>query len=345
MIRFNNDYNHGAHPAILKALEETNCNSYGGYGLDELCNSASEDIKKYLDCPQAEIHFLVGGTQTNVIAVSSALKSYQGILCADSGHINVHETGSMEAFGHKILVLPSENGKITAKQIEKESLLFASSPVKEHITQPKMVYISQPTEFGTVYSKKELEDLSSVCRKYGLFLFADGARLGYALGAPECDVTLKDLAACCDMFYIGGTKCGTLFGEALVITNPLLQPDFRSYIKQGGAMLAKGWLLGLQFHTLFKDGLYFRITENACSLAMRIKNAFRSKGIKSYIESPTNQQFVVVTESQKKILAEKYIFEDEGNDEHGNFIIRFCTSWSTDEKDVEELVKDIQEKL
>lgn len=341
MIRFNNDYNHGTHPKILAALQNINENAYGGYGKDEWCLKACEAIKKYINNSDADIHFLVGGTQVNYIAIASMLKPFQGIISPESGHINVHETGAVENSGHKVLSLPATNGKITAQQIEEQAILYENSPVQEHIVQPKAVYISFPTEYGTIYSKSELENISQVCKNHGLYLFIDGARLGYGLGSEECDVSIADLANYSDMFYIGGTKCGALFGEALIITNKFLQPDFRSYIKQNGAMLAKGWLLGIQFYTLFNDGLYFEITKNASSMAKRIKNAFQKKGINSFIDSPTNQQFVVVTDEQKAKLSEKFIFEDEGKTDSGN-IIRFCTSWSTKEEELSELLLEIE---
>lgn len=341
-IRFNNDYNHGAIPQILQALSETNETAFGGYGIDELCEKAKSEIKKHLDSPDAQIHFLIGGTQVNYTAIASILRPYQSVICADTGHINVHETGAVENTGHKIIPLKSCDGKITASQIEAEATNFEESPVQEHITQPKMVYISQPTEFGTIYSKSELIEISSACAKHDLYLFVDGARLGYALGSKENDVTLADLASLSDMFYIGGTKCGALFGEALVITNPELQPNFRSYIKQNGALLAKGWLLGLQFYTLFKDNLYFEATKKACDLALSIRDAFHNKNIKSYIESPTNQQFVLVTETQKSKLAENFIFEEEGKSDENHYIIRFCTSWSTKTEEVAKLLQEIE---
>ena len=342
MIRFNNDYNHGAHPLILKALEETNSNSYGGYGMDEICAAAREEIKKYLDCPQAAVHFLVGGTQANYTVIAAALRPYQAVISADTGHINAHETGAVENTGHKIHALKNTDGKISAEQIEAEALLYAESGIKEHITQPKMVYISHPSEFGTLYTKKELEDIRRVCDEYGMYLFVDGARLAYALGAEGSDVDLKTLASLCDVFYCGGTKCGALFGEAVVICNPALNVDFRSYIKQNGGMLAKGWLLGLQFYTLFKDGLYLEIGKEADRQAMRIKRAFAAKGIEAYIDSCTNQQFVVVDEPQYKALAENYVFEDEGRTPEGKYIIRFCTSWSSTAEEVEALCNDIE---
>lgn len=341
MIRFNNDYNHGAHPAILEALEKYNEESYGGYGLDFWCEKAEMEIKKYLDAPQAAIHFLVGGTQTNFVVIASALRPFQAVVCAESGHIHVHETGAVEHTGHKILALPQKEGKITAEQIAQTAQDFCASGVKEHIVQPKMVYLSFSTEYGTIYSRKELEEIHAVCRNYGLYLFIDGARLGYGLGAAEADVTMKDLARLCDVFSIGGTKCGALFGEAVVICNPALQMDFRSYMKQSGAMLAKGWLLGLQFYTLFQDGLYFEITRQADRCAMQIKEAFSRKGIPFYIESPTNQQFVVLEDSMAEKLAEKYIFEEEGRIDATHSCIRFCTSWSTTKEEVDALTADI----
>lgn len=341
MIRFNNDYNHGAHPAILEALTATNDTAFGGYGLDEMCRAAGDEIRKYLDCPGADIHFLVGGTQANFTIISAALRPYQGVISADSGHIHVHETGAVEHCGHKILALPAQNGKITADQIRAKGESYRTSGVQEHITQPKLVYLSHPTEFGTLYSKKELEDIRAVCDEYGLFLFVDGARMGYGLGSPDTDVTLPDLARLTDVFYCGGTKCGALFGEAVVITNPALNTDFRSYIKQNGGMLAKGWLLGLQFYTLFRDGLYFSITKRADELALRLKAAFVKKGIPLYIDSPTNQQFVVLTNQQMERLGEKYVYEFENRIDSDRACVRFCTSWSTTEEEIDSLIADI----
>lgn len=341
MPRWNNDYNRGAHPSVLAALEHTNDTAYGGYGLDEWCTAASEEIKKHLGGVDADIHFLLGGTQANYTVITAALRPYQSVICADSGHINAHETGAVENTGHKIQALKAVDGKITAKQIGDEAQLFRDSGTKEHITQPKLVYLSFPTEWGTIYSKKELEDIRKVCDEYGLYLFVDGARLGYGLGSEECDMTLADLAALTDVFYIGGTKCGALFGEAVVLINDDLKPCFRSYIKQNGGMLAKGWLLGLQFYTLFKEGAYFEATKNADAAAMRIKRAFARRGIPFYIDSPTNQQFVVLNNEQMAKLGEKHIFEYEAKLDSDHHCVRFCTSWGTCDEDVDELVKDI----
>ena len=341
MIRFNNDYNRGAHPAILEALASTNDESYGGYGIDPLCQAAAEEIKKYLDCPQADVHFLLGGTQANFTAISACLRPYQSVLSAHTGHIHVHETGAVEHIGHKIEVIPARGGKITAEQIRAEGERYRTSPVQEHITQPKLVYLAHPTEYGAVYSLKELADIRRACDAYGMYLFLDGARMGYGLGAEGADVTLADIARLTDMFYIGGTKCGALFGEALVITEPSLQPHFRSYIKQNGGMLAKGWLLGLQFYTLFKDGLYFDITRKAVAQAMTLKEAFAARGIPTYGDSPTNQQFVVVTYAQMAALGDKYVFEFDHEVDKDHVCIRFCTSWATTDEEIAALVEDI----
>lgn len=342
MIRFNNDYNHGAHPAILKALTRTNSESYGGYGLDEWCEKAAAEIKKHLDCPKAAIHFMVGGTQTNFTVISALLRPYQSVISASSGHIFAHETGAVEATGHKVEAILDRDGKLTAAEIANKAESYRTSHVQEHIPQPKLVYISHPTEYGTIYSREELEEIRTVCDEYGLFLYVDGARMGYGLGSPESNVTLADFARLADVFYIGGTKCGALFGEAVVIPNPLLQTDFRSYIKQKGGMLAKGWLLGLQFYTLFKDGLYLDITKKAVTLAIKLRTAFAEKKIPAYIHSPTNQQFVVLTKQQMNKLAEKYVFEYEKQLAENLFCVRFCTSWCTTEEEVDALIADIK---
>ena len=345
MIRFNNDYNHGAHPAILETLVSTNDEAFEGYGLDPWCEAAAAEIVKYLDeadRDRAQVHFLVGGTQTNFTVISALLRPWESVVSPASGHINVHETGAVEHIGHKIEALPAENGKITAAQVEKIARDFRDSTIPEHITEPKMVYLSFSTEVGSLYTLAELEAMRAVCDEYGLYLFIDGARLGYGLGSPECDMTIADIARLTDVFYIGGTKCGALFGEAVVIMNPALAPSFRSAIKQNGGMLAKGWLLGLQFHTLFKDGLYFEITRAAIGKAIRIRDAFAAVGVPAYAESPTNQQFVILNEEQMRILGEKYIYEYEADLGEGCHAVRFCTSWSTTDAEVDALVADIE---
>lgn len=342
MIRWNNDYNHGAHPAILEALQNTNCSSYDGYGLDDYCEAAKAEIQKYLGNANADIHFMVGGTQVNFTVIAAALRPFESVISANTGHINDHETGAVENTGHKIHALPSVNGKITAEQIQTEAQIFCDSGTKEHITQPKLVYLSFPTEFGTLYSKAELEAIRTVCDNYGLHLMVDGARMGYGLTAPTNDVTLEDLARLADVFYIGGTKCGALFGETVVIIHDDLKPHFRSYMKQNGAMLAKGWLLGLQFHTLFKDGLYFDITKKANEDALKLKNAFIQKKIPFFIESSTNQQFPILTTKQMEQLTENHSVSYISKIDEDHHCVRFCTAWSTDPKDLETLLADIE---
>lgn len=341
MYRFNNDYNRGAHPAILEILNDTNKMSYAGYGLDVACERAASLIKKAAGVPKADVHFLVGGTQTNYTVISHALRPYESVLAPESGHINVHETGAVEHIGHKIETLPQKDGKISASQVDAKMTEIENSPVPEHITTPRMLYISYPTEFGTIYSKKELTDIYNACKKHKIYLFIDGARLGYGLTSPKCDLTFKEFAKLCDVFYIGGTKCGLLFGEAVVINNQELKACFRSSIKENGGMLAKGWLLGLQFATLFEDNLYFDICSKADIYAMKIKKAFKTKGIPSYIDSPTNQQFVIVTKAQAAKLAKNFIYEDEGAFDKNHLIIRFCTSWASEEEEVNALIEEI----
>ena len=343
MLRWNNDYNQGAHPAILKALMDTNEISYPGYGLDEWCEKAGEEIKKYLDTDKAEVHFLLGGTQVNYTVAAVALRPYQGIVSAHTAHINNHETGAIENTGHKIHAIDGKDGKLTAEGIRAEGEQYRISGVKEHITQPKMVFLSFPSEFGTYYSLKELEDIRKACSEYNMYLYIDGARMGYGLGAASCDVKLSDIARLADAFYIGGTKCGAIFGEAVVLINDDLKDNFRSYIKQNGGMLAKGWMLGLQFYTLFKDGLYFEITRHADMAALKIKKAFADKGIPFYFENDTNQQFVILSNAQMEQIGQKHIYEYEGQYDSDHHIVRFCTSWSTRNENVDILVNDIME--
>ncbi len=341
MIRFECDYAEGAHPQIMQAMMETNMEQNPGYSTDEHCQRAREYIRRACQAPDAAVEFLVGGTQANVTVISACLKPYQGALCAASGHINVHETGAMEAYGYKALTLESPDGKITAEQVEKAWEDHIHNASHEHMVQPGMVYISWPTECGTLYSKKELTAISQVCRKIGLKLFVDGARCGYGLAAPGNDVTLKDLAELTDVFYIGGTKVGALFGEAVVITNLEIQKDFRYYIKQHGGMLAKGRLLGIQFETLFKENLYGQIAQHAIDLAMQIREAFVKCGVPFLFDSVTNQQFPILTAEQKEEFEKKYAFElwEEVDKEH--FAVRFCTSWATREENVKALTEDI----
>ena len=342
MIRFESDYTEGAHEQILEAMLRTNMEQTPGYGVDLHCENAREMIRKQCDAPNADVHFLVGGTQANMTVIASILRAHQGAVCATSGHINVHETGAVEATGHKVLTIPSDDGKITAAQVEELCEEHYLDDSVEHTVQPGVVYISNPTENGTLYSKKELEELSVVCKKYHMPLFLDGARLGYGIMAEGNDLTLADIAKMCDVFYIGGTKVGALFGEAVVITNDALKKDFRYFIKQKGGMLAKGRLLGIQFEELFRDGLYFKIAKHADELAMEIKKAFEEKEIPFAYESVTNQQFPILTKEQADKLSEKYSFtRNENMLKKGPAMVRFCTSWATKKEDVAALVQDI----
>ncbi len=341
MIRFNCDYSEGAHPRILEKLAQTNLEQAPGYGQDTYCRQAADLIKSLCQTPQAEVHFLAGGTQTNLTVIAACLRPYQTVISADSGHINVHETGAIEATGHRILTVPEQNGKLTAEQIARCCKEHWLDDNPEFAPQPKLVYISFPTEYGTLYSKEELSAIRRVCDENNLFLFADGARLGYGLEAPGNDVTLADLAACCDVFYIGGTKIGALLGEAVVIVNPKLQKDFRYFMKQKGAMLAKGRILGIQFLALFEDGLYFKLSKHADEMAQIIRKACAECGFEFLYDSPTNQQFPIMPDDLIKRLEELYAFSHTKRLDHRRSAIRVCTSWATRREDVEQLVADI----
>lgn len=341
MIRFNCDYSEGAHPRILEKLAQTNLEQAPGYGQDTYCRQAADLIKSLCQTPQAEVHFLAGGTQTNLTVIAACLRPYQTVISADSGHINVHETGAIEATGHRILTVPEQNGKLTAEQIARCCKDHWLDDNPEFAPQPKLVYISFPTEYGTLYSKEELSAIRRVCDENNLFLFADGARLGYGLEAPGNDVTLADLAACCDVFYIGGTKIGALLGEAVVIVNPKLQKDFRYFMKQKGAMLAKGRILGIQFLALFEDGLYFKLSKHADEMAQIIRKACAECGFEFLYDSPTNQQFPIMPDDLIKQLEELYAFSHTKRLDHRRSAIRICTSWATRREDVEQLVADI----
>ena len=341
MIRFNSDYTEGCHPAILEKLAETNMEQTAGYGTDEYCERAREIIKEACASPDADVHFLVGGTQTNVTVISAALKHYQGVITAVTGHINVHETGALEACGHKCLALDTPDGKLTAEQIAAYTDAHFADDSAEHTVQPKMVYISNPTEIGTIYKKAELEAIYQVCQERGLYLFLDGARLGYGLMCSENDLTLADIAANTDVFYIGGTKVGALFGEAVVITNKELKQDFRYNIKQRGGMLAKGRLLGIQFMTLFEENRYFEIATHAARLAEKMKKELTEMGVPFYIDSPSNQQFPILPDSVLEQLKEKYSYTFQERMDETHCAVRFCTSWSTTEKDIKTLVDEL----
>ena len=344
---FTSDYCEGALPRIMQRLQETNMVQTIGYGEDEYCAEARRLIRSACGRQDVDVHFLVGGTQTNTTVITSVLKPYQGVLCAESGHINVHETGAIEHGGHKILALPSPDGKITAKQVDDAIKGHFDDENHEHMVMPGMVYISFPTESGTIYSRRELTDISDVCRRHGVPLFVDGARLGYGLAASELvhgrdALSLADFARLADVFYIGGTKQGALFGEAVVITNDALKANFRYCIKQGGGMLAKGRLLGVQFAALFEDGLYLDASRGAVRQAARIREAFEAKGIGFLVDSPTNQVFPILTEGQKAAMAESFGFETWQKLPDGRTGVRFCTSWATPEANVDALVKAIE---
>lgn len=345
MIYFNCDYNEGAHEKILERLAQSNREQTEGYGCDEYCERARNLILKQCQSKDAAVHFLVGGTQANATVIAAALRTHQGVLAAQTAHIHVHETGAVEAGGHKVLVLPSENGKLTAEQVEEAYQAHIADDSHEHIVQPKMVYISQPTELGTQYTLAELEALSAVCRKNDLFLFVDGARLGYGLTASDNDVTLPDLARLCDVFYIGGTKVGALFGEAVVIINPLLQKDFRYVIKQQGGMLAKGRLLGIQFLTLFENNLYMEIASYANELAEQLREVFHRKQVPFLVESHTNQLFPILPDSVLEKLGQKYCYSYQQRIDGEHSAVRFCTSWATQRAAVEELCEDLTRLL
>lgn len=341
MIQFQCDYAEGAHEKVLQKLAETNLEQTVGYGMDPYCEAAREKIRELCQTPEADVHFLVGGTQTNTTVIAAALRPYEGVIAADSGHINVHETGAIEACGHKVLALPSEDGKITAEQVETYYKLHINDDSSEHMVKPGMVYISQPTELGTLYTKAELEALYTVCRKNELFLFVDGARLGYGLMAADCDMKLPELAANCDVFYIGGTKVGALFGEAVVINHPALKKDFRYMIKQKGGMLAKGRLLGIQFLALLEDNLYFEISAHADRLAEKLREAIRAVGFPFLVESHTNQVFAILPDEALEKLGREYCFSYQQRMDDTHSAVRFCTSWATTEEQVARLCESI----
>lgn len=342
MIYFNSDYLEGAHPALMARLNETNMVQTVGYGEDEYCAAAREKIKAACQAPDADVHFLVGGTLTNTTVIASVLRPYQGVLTAASGHINCHETGAIESSGHKVLALPTNNGKITAQQVEDYYNWHHFSPDYEHMVMPGMVYISFPTEGGTMYSKAELTALYEVCRKCGLPLFIDGARMGYGLTCDDCDLTLPELARLCDVFYIGGNKVGALFGEAVVIMNDALKRDFRFMMKQRGGMLAKGRLLGIQFECLFEDGLYFQLGRHANQLAYRVRDIFRAAGCPLLFDSPTNQQFPILSKTAYEALSRAVQGEFWQDVDETHSAYRFCTSWATSPEAVDRLEQAVK---
>lgn len=338
-MKFNCDYMEGVHPRILERLVETNLEQTAGYGNDPYCVSAKKKILEACQCPDGEVHFLVGGTQTNATVIAALLHMYDGVLAAETGHVNVHEAGAIEYTGHKVLTLPQKDGKISAESVENYLKWFYADENHEHMVQPGMVYLTHPTEYGTLYTAEELKAIHGICQRYAIPLYVDGARLGYALAARKTDVTLPVLAQNCDIFYIGGTKVGAFCGEAVVIPKKGLIPKFFTTIKQHGALLAKGRLIGIQFDTLFTDGLYQEVSAHAIRMAEKLKKALMEKGYTMYLDSPTNQQFVLLDNKKKKELLEQVDFDFFENYDSEHTVMRFVTSWATREEDVDRLIE------
>lgn len=334
MYSFQNDYSEGAHPKVMERLLEVNEQQHVGYGEDEWCQKARRKIQETLACDHCDVHFLVGGTQANLTVIASSLRPYEAVIAVDSGHINVHETGAIEASGHKVLTVTGIDGKMTAKEVRDVCRMHSD----EHMVKPKMVYISNASEIGTIYHEQELRELSHVCRELGLYLFMDGARMGAALTAKDNDVRFADLCKYCDVLYLGGTKNGLLFGEAVVIVNDELKKDFRYMMKQRGGMLAKGWLLGVQFYTLFEDALFSKIGAYENRLAQKIQNAFLEHDIALFIETTTNQIFPIVTMEMAKALQKEFRFQPWAVVDDDHMAIRLVTSWATKEEEVDRLI-------
>lgn len=339
MLSFENDYSEGAHEEILKRLAEINRQQQPGYGNDPICAQAKEKIRAACGCPQADIFFLVGGTQTNAVVIDSLLRPYEGVLAAESGHVAVHEAGAIEAGGHKVLTLPGREGRLEAADLRAYLERFYGDGTYEHMVQPGMVYISHPTELGTLYTRAGLEALAQVCREYKLPLYLDGARLGYGLESPGTDVGLEDLGRLCDAFYIGGTKVGALFGEAVVFPQGNMPPHFLTLVKQHGALLAKGWLLGVQFDALFTDNLYRRISRQAIETAGLLREGLRKKGIPFYLETPGNQIFVVLENEILERLKGRAAVSVWEKTDAGHAAVRLSTSWATCPEQVEEFLR------
>lgn len=338
MIYFESDYTEGAHPKILERLNETNMIQASGYGHDEFCESAKNKIRKTINCPNAQIQFITGGTQTNQIVIDTMLKPFEGVVSAQTGHVNSHEAGAIEYTGHKVIPIPQHEGKIDGTELNDYLETFFNDGNNEHMVFPGMVYISHPTEYGTLYTKNELTKISSICRKNNIPLFMDGARLGYGIMAKSSDLSLEDIAELCDVFYIGGTKCGALCGEAVVFTKNNMPLHFENLVKKHGALLAKGRLLGVQFDALFTDNLYLEISKNAIDTAEALKKALKEKGYRFLLDSPTNQQFVILEnkfmEELKKSV--KFNFWEKYDKDHT--VVRFATSWFTKMENVEKLI-------
>ena len=334
MISFESDYTTGAYPKLLQRLTETNMEVLSGYGNDVYCESTRKKIQKECACPEADVFFLAGGTQTNAVVISSMLREYEGVIAAKTGHVSLHEAGAVEITGHKVLELSQVDGKLEAPVIKQFLEQFYQDENHEHMVFPGMVYVSYPTEYGTLYTKKELTEISKVCNEYQIPLFLDGARLGYGLMSKEADLSLEDIARLCDVFYIGGTKVGALCGEAVVFTKNNMPKHFVNHVKRHGALMAKGRLLGVQFDALFTDGLYFEISKHAINMAEDMKAVFKEKGYRFYLESPTNQQFFIIENEKLKKLREKVRFGFWEKYDELHTVVRFATSWSTTEDDL-----------
>ena len=331
---FESDYIAGAHPEILRRLEETNLECLSGYGTDPYCAAAKEKILKACGLEYGDVEFLTGGTQANAVVISTMLADYEGVIAAASGHISTHEAGAIEYTGHEVLELPQENGKIRPESLRRFLADFFGDDNHEHMTYPGMVYLSYPTEYGTLYAKEELEAISGICGQYRIPLFIDGARLGYGLMSRGADLTLPELAKLCDVFYIGGTKVGALCGEAVVFTKDNKPKHFLTSVKRRGALLAKGRLLGVQFDTLFTDDLYFRISRHAVEMAERMRELFVSHGLRFYLDSPTNQQFVILDNDKMEAMREHIGFSFWEKADASHTVVRFATGWSTTEEDL-----------
>lgn len=342
MIYFHNDYSEGCHVKVLEKLISTNFEQTPGYGEDRYCMQAANMIRTLCGRDDLAVHFLVGGTQANLTVIDAALRPHQAALGAVSAHINVHETGAVEATGHKVLSVPSADGKITATQVRTVVETHRASGSFEHEAQPKLVYISNPTELGTLYTLAELEALSNTCHELGLYLFLDGARLGYGLAATDNDVTIQDVARFCDVFYIGGTKVGALFGEAVVIGNSAIAEDFRYLIKQHGGMLAKGRLLGVQFCALLEDDLYFEISKRAVKMANQIRATFNQIGVQYLVPGTTNQIFPILSDAFLAELSKKFMFTEMERVDDTHRAVRFCTSWASTQENVDALCHELK---
>lgn len=339
MLSFESDYTEGAHEKILKRLLETNLEQLSGYGCDKYCESAKEKIRAACKCPNADIHFLVGGTQTNQLVIDAMIAPYEGVIAAETGHVSTHEAGAIEYTGHKVLTLPQHDGKIHADELETFLRDFYEDANHEHMVFPGMVYISHPTEYGTLYSSSELENISAICEAHQIPLYLDGARLGYGLMSLHTDVTLPLIAECCDAFYIGGTKVGALCGEAVVFTHHSTPKHFLTRMKQHGALLAKGRLLGIQFDALFTDDLYFRISRHAIDMAELLKTGLREKGYSFYLDSPTNQQFIILEDEDIDRLKKHVSFGFWEKLDRDHTVVRLATSWATTEEQIAQLME------